>query len=100
LQWLPEGTPDRDALAKRLSPTTYVRKDIPPLLTVQGSEDHTVPVVQNEDLVKALKAVGADADIHLAAGAGHGFTQPATAWPDVEHQIFDVFLVKEGIIGK
>ncbi len=97
-QWLPPGTPDRDALAKRLSPMTYVRKDVPPLLTVQGSNDTTVPVIQNETMIKALQAAGADAEMHLAEGAKHGFTTPPTAWPDVEHQIFDIFLVKEKII--
>ena len=55
LQWLPEGTPNRDDLAKRLSPITYVRKDIPPLLTTKDSKDTTVPVEQNQRLTKALK---------------------------------------------
>ena len=94
--WLPANTPNRDAIAKQVSPVTYVRQDLPPLLTVQGSNDTTVPVAEGETLDMLLKAAGADAEHHLVAGAGHGFTTPATAWPDAEKTIFD-FLVKHGI---
>ena len=97
-QWLPASTPNAAELAKRVSPITYVRKDAPPLLTVQGSNDHTVPVEQNQRLVDALKAAGADATIHLVPGAGHGYARPATAWPDAEHEIFDVWLPAHHII--
>ena len=73
---------------------TYVRKDIPPLLTVQGDGDTTVPVDQNQKLLTALTAVGAEASLHLEAGAGHGFTD--SSWPRVEKVIFD-FLTSHGI---
>ncbi len=96
LSWLPENTPDRAALAQRVSPVTYVRQDLPPLLTVQGSEDTTVPVAEGVELDRLLVAAGADAEHHLVAGAGHGFTTPGTAWPDAEKTIFG-FLVKHGI---
>ena len=89
VQWLPEDTPNRDAIARQVSPMTYVRKDTPPLITVQGSNDNTVPVIQNQRLTEALKAAGADADIHLVQGAGHGYQSPATAWPDAEKTMFD-----------
>jgi dipeptidyl aminopeptidase/acylaminoacyl peptidase len=97
VQWLPENTPDRDALAKRVSPITYVRKDMPPLLTVQGSRDNTVPVEQNQRLTKAVKEAGGDAEIYLAEGASHGFT--AGTWPGVEHEVFDVWLPAHHIIA-
>lgn len=96
VQWLPESTPDREALATRVSPRTYARKDMPPLLTVQGSRDNTVPVIQNQDLVKDIKAKGGDAEIYLAEGASHGFT--GTTWPGVEHEVFDVWLPAHHII--
>jgi acetyl esterase/lipase len=95
-QWLPESLPDWMGLAKRVSPVTYVRKDIPPLLTVIGSNDHGLK--SNQILVDQLKAAGADADIHVVAGAGHGFNTPATAWPDAEKTMFD-FLAAKGIVG-
>jgi acetyl esterase/lipase len=94
IKWLPANTPNRDAIAARMSPMTYVRNDIPPLLTVQGDGDTTVPVDQNQKLLTALKAVGAEASLHLEAGAGHGFTD--SSWPRVEKVIFD-FLTSRGI---
>jgi acetyl esterase/lipase len=97
--WLPDNTPNHDALAARVSPITYVRQDIPPLITVQGSNDTTVPVAENQHLTSLLQAAGADVTMHLVLGAGHGFsTPPATAasWPDAEAAMFD-FLVQHGI---
>ncbi|MEO8215388.1 MAG: alpha/beta hydrolase, partial [Myxococcales bacterium] len=94
IKWLPANTPNRDAIAARMSPMTYVRKDIPPLLTVQGDGDPTVPVDQNQKLFTALKAVGAEVGLHLVAGAGHGFTN--SSWPEAEKAVFD-FLTSHGI---
>jgi acetyl esterase/lipase len=96
VQWLPASTPNRAALALRVSPITYARRDIPPLITVQGTNDTTVPIPENQHLDQLLKAAGADAQIHLVAGAGHGFSTPASAWPDAEATMF-AFLVAHGI---
>jgi len=96
VQWLPPSVPDRAALALRVSPLTYARADIPPLITVQGANDTTVPVAENQRLDQVLKAAGADAQIHLVPGAGHGFATPATAYPDAEMAMFG-FLVAHGI---
>jgi acetyl esterase/lipase len=96
VQWLPASTPDRALLALRVSPLTYARANIPPLITVQGSNDNTVPVAQNQNLDQVLKAAGADAEIHLVQGAGHGFSTPDTAYPDAEKAMFG-FLTKHGI---
>jgi acetyl esterase/lipase len=96
-QWLPENTPNRDALAKRLSPVTYARKDMPPLIIVHGSRDTTVPVPQAEKLQKLLEEKGADSTLHLVEGAGHGYQSPPTAWPDAEKATFE-FLAKKGVL--
>lgn len=96
VQWLPANTPNRDELAKRLSPLSYVRKDVPPLISVHGANDSTIPVAQSQTLDTQLKAAGADAEIRFVPGAGHGFSTPAAAWPDAEKAMFD-FLVKRGI---
>jgi acetyl esterase/lipase len=96
VQWLPANTPDRDALAARLSPQTYARADIPPLISVHGSNDTTVPVAQSEALDGLLQVAGADAEIHIVSGAGHGFSSPAGAWPDAEQAMFG-FLEAHGI---
>jgi acetyl esterase/lipase len=52
--WIPEQ-PDRLELARRVSPMTYVRKGLPPILALHGDADATVPYEQSVSLVKALK---------------------------------------------
>jgi acetyl esterase/lipase len=96
VQWLPANTPNRAALAIRVSPVTYVRKDVPPLITVQGADDTTVPITESQNLFNLLTAAGADTALHFVAGAGHGFDTPATAWPDAEAAMFG-FLTARGI---
>ena len=87
--WIPASLPNRAAIVKAVNPMTYLRKDIPPIIVVQGSNDHTAPVGDSRTMVAMLKALGADATMHEVAGAGHGFTTPASAWPDAEKAMFD-----------
>jgi acetyl esterase/lipase len=94
-QWIPPSLADQMEIANRVNPMNYVRKDIPPLITVIGANDHGLP--GNQKLVELLKAAGADAQIHVVDGAGHGFNTPPTAWPDAEKTMFD-FLAAKGII--
>ena len=96
VQWLPANTPNRAAIATQVSPVTYVRQDVPPLITVQGDMDTTVPMSESQELYDLLTAAGADTALHFVSGAGHGFTTPGTAWPDAEKAMFD-FLVAHGI---
>ena len=51
--------PNRDAVAKSVSPLTYVRADLPPILSIQGDADPIVPYSQNVRLNDALKKAGA-----------------------------------------
>jgi acetyl esterase/lipase len=95
-QWIPESLANQMEIANLVSPMNYVRKEIPPLLTVIGSSDHGL--AGNQRLVQFLKAAGADAQIHVVQGAGHGFNTPASAWPDAEKTMFD-FLAGKGIIA-
>jgi acetyl esterase/lipase len=95
VQWM-DGVPDQDELAKRLSPMTYVRKDLPPILNIQGEKDTTVPVTQNVKLNWALKMAGADSELILIPNAGHGPSGP-NGWNDLNRNVFD-FLAKKGII--
>ena len=94
--WIPASLPNRAAIAKEVNPMTYVRGDVPPLIVVQGANDNTAPVADSRKLVANLTAAGADATMHEVAGAGHGFTTPATAWPDAEAAMFD-WLTARGI---
>jgi acetyl esterase/lipase len=82
--WIPEQ-PGRMELAKRLSPITYVRKGLPPILVLHGDADSTVPLEQSVALVKELKAAGDDAELITVRGGHHGFTpmEMEQVWPQI-----------------
>ncbi len=82
--WIPEQ-PGRMELARRLSPITYVRKGLPPILALHGDADQVVPYEQSVALVKALKNAGDDAELITVPGGRHGLT-PAEMdqlWPRI-----------------
>ncbi len=70
--WLPEQA-GRVDLARRVSPMTYVRKDLPPILTLHGDADPTVPYEHGVKLTKALVDIGARAEMITVPGGKHGF---------------------------
>lgn len=82
--WIPDQ-PDRMELARRLSPITYVRKGLPPILSIHGDADSVVPCSQSERLTKSLKAAGDDAELITIPGGKHGFQsdQMTKLWPQV-----------------
>jgi acetyl esterase/lipase len=82
--WIPEQ-PGREELARRLSPMTYVRKGLPPILVLHGDADQYVPYEQSVTLVKALKSAGDDAALITVPGAQHGFTpqEMESVWPRI-----------------
>jgi acetyl esterase/lipase len=69
--WLGSG-PDRASTAKRVSPTTYVRRGLPPVLTIHGSADPVVPYDQATRLHKALDGAGVPNELITIEGGGHG----------------------------
>jgi len=82
--WIPEQ-PDRMELAKKLSPVTYVRKGLPPLLSIHGDSDPTVPYDQSVRLTKELKTAGDQADLITVPGGQHGFPpeEMNKLWPQI-----------------
>jgi acetyl esterase/lipase len=82
--WIPEQ-PDRMELARRLSPITYARKGLPPVLALHGDHDPIVPYQQSAALVKALKNAGDDAELITVSGGHHGFTpqEMEQLWPQI-----------------
>lgn len=58
-------------LAKMASPVQYVRKDAPPMLLFHGTDDHTVPFSQGEELHDALEKAGAEVTLAAIEGADH-----------------------------
>jgi acetyl esterase/lipase len=71
IEWF-GSLPNREDLARRLSPLTYVRKDLPPILTIQGDADPIVPYSNSLKLRDALNAAGAPNQLHTVPGGGHG----------------------------
>jgi acetyl esterase/lipase len=69
--WL-GSLPNREELAKRLSPLTYVRPGLPPILTIQGDADTTVPYDQNVRLHAALTKAGTVNQLLTIPGGKHG----------------------------
>jgi acetyl esterase/lipase len=59
--------------AKRLSPLFNVRKDLPPELIMQGSDDGIVQPEDSLRFAEALRAVGNRADFILFPNARHAF---------------------------
>ncbi|MGD9905148.1 MAG: alpha/beta hydrolase fold domain-containing protein [Vicinamibacterales bacterium] len=62
----------RDALARRLSPLTYVRRDLPPVLTIHGDADPTVPYTHGTRLHAALQSAGATSELVTIPQGRHG----------------------------
>jgi acetyl esterase/lipase len=71
VMWL-NSLPDRMNLAKRLSPLTYVRAGLPPVITLQGDKDPTVPYPQGVRLHDALDRAGVPNQLVTIPGGGHG----------------------------
>ena len=93
--WVPEQT-GRQELARRVSPMTYVRKGLPPILTIHGDADETVPYEHGVKLTKALRDAGADAELVSVPQGHHGFPK-ATEDQIYEHDIWP-FLKKHGVM--
>jgi acetyl esterase/lipase len=69
--WLGSAT-DRDDVARRASPISYVRAELPPILSIHGDADPIVPYDQAVRLHEALDAAGAPNRLVTVPGGGHG----------------------------
>jgi len=86
----------RDTLARRLSPLTYVRRDLPPVLTIHGDADPTVPYSHGTRLHAALQSAGAASELVTIPQGRHGNfprDQQLRAMQAVR-----AFLVKHGVL--
>jgi acetyl esterase/lipase len=64
--------PDALAIAKRVSPLSYVRAGLPPILSIHGDADPVVPYDQSTRLHQALTAAGVPNELVTIKGGGHG----------------------------
>jgi dipeptidyl aminopeptidase/acylaminoacyl peptidase len=72
--WLGSMT-NRDEIAKRVSPLTHVRAGVPPVITIQGDADPTVPYTHGIRLHQALEKVGVpNQHVTIPAGKHGGFS--------------------------
>ncbi len=63
---------DRQDIAARVSPLTYVRAGLPPVLTIHGDADPTVPYEHALRLQTALDEAGVPNRLHTVPGGRHG----------------------------
>jgi acetyl esterase/lipase len=97
VQWL-SSLPNRDEVARRVSPIHYVRAGLPPILTIHGNADPTVPYSHAVRLHEALTKAGVTNQLLTIPGGKHGgFTR------DESLQIYGTireFLLKCGIANR
>jgi|WetSurMetagenome_2_1015567.scaffolds.fasta_scaffold15017_5 acetyl esterase/lipase len=86
------GGPLRDIREKAAagSPITYVTKDDPPFLIMQGDKDPLVAPSQSTSFAEALKKAGVDVTLKVYPGGGHGPTGPE--WGRLTEEFFDKHL--------
>ena len=63
---------NRQELARHVSPISYVRIGVPPIITIHGDEDNIVPYDQSVRLHAALDKVGVPNQLVTIHGAKHG----------------------------
>jgi acetyl esterase/lipase len=95
--WLGSAT-DREQIAKRVSPLSYVRAGLPPIFTIHGDADPTVPYTQSVRLHKALSDAGVANELMTIPGGKHGFdccnlTQRTNAYTKIRE-----FLTKHHVL--
>jgi acetyl esterase/lipase len=84
---------DRQELAKKANPITYIDKDSAPFLIMHGEDDKGVPMNQSELLDETLHKAGVESTLVRIPGNGHGgpgFTTPES-WKKIE-DFFDKHL--------
>lgn len=69
--WLGSAN-NRADIAKHVSPLTYVRQGLPPILTVHGESDPIVPYAHGVRLHQALAEIGVPNELVTVPGGGHG----------------------------
>ncbi len=94
VQWL-GSMPNRVEIAKRVSPLTYVRSGLPPIISIQGDADPTVPYSHSVRLQDALKKAGVAGELVTIPGGKHGgFTR---AENERAYTTIRAFLAKHGL---
>ena len=68
------GTVDaKSPVVAKASPSTYIDKSDPPVLTFHGANDPLVPLKMSQNLHALLKKAGVEEKLEVEAGLGHGW---------------------------
>lgn len=94
VMWL-GSLPERQQIAKRVSPLSYVRKDNPPIITIHGDADEIVPYSQALRLQEALNKASVDNELFTIKGGAHG--QFTDAQNHAAYQAVMTFLANHGL---
>jgi acetyl esterase/lipase len=89
---------NRNEIARWVSPLTYVRGGLPPIITIHGDADPTVPYTHATRLRTALDAAGVPNELVTIPGGRHGSfpaDQDARAYAAIQ-----AFLGKHGVIAR
>ena len=71
VQWL-GSRPDREEVARRVSPLSHVRPGLPAIFTIHGDADPGVPYAHATRLHEALGKAGVSNQLHTVPGGKHG----------------------------
>jgi acetyl esterase/lipase len=96
VEWL-GSMPNRAEIAKRVSPLSYVRAGLPPILAIHGDADPTVPYQHSVKLTAELAKVGVPAKLVTIPNGKHGGFSPderTTIYAAIRE-----FLTKNGVLN-
>ena len=91
---------DREEIAKRVSPATYVRAGLPSVLTLHGDADPVVPYLQSVRLHKALTDAGVANELMTVRGGKHGLDCCNLEQRTKAYQTIQAFLRTHGVLPK
>lgn len=99
VRWL-RGAPAVEDFARRLSPLTWVRKGLPPVLTLHGDADQIVPHEQAAKLHAALDRAGVPNQLVTIPGGAHG----RHTWTDADtlrvQRAIELFLHRHRVLSQ
>jgi len=95
VRWL-GAQPDREGIARRVSPLSHVRRGLPPVISIHGDQDNVVPYAHAVRLKQALDRAGVANELVTVPGRRHGgFDQAEEAHA---YAAIEAFLERAGVL--
>jgi acetyl esterase len=85
-----------------LSPSKHIKKDLPPMVTFLGSEDHAITIESLLEFHSNLKKHGNASEFYVGNGGKHGFCNGRNTKNKFFYwslELEDQFLIKHGMLG-